>query len=41
MEFGNRNEKWKYEKDGLEIFKDIEALSTKEFKEIDPGDVER
>ena len=41
MEFGNRNEKWKYEKDGLEIFKDIEALSTKAFKEIDPGDVER
>ncbi len=36
MEFGNCNEKWKYEKDGLEIFKDIKELSEKEFKEIAP-----
>lgn len=41
MEFGNRNEMWKYEKDGLEILKEIEPLSKKIFKEIDPGDVER
>ncbi|MGN0949200.1 MAG: nitrite/sulfite reductase [Mitsuokella sp.] len=41
MEFDNRNEKWKYEKDGLEIFKDLAKLAKKEFKEIDPGDVER
>lgn len=37
----NRNEQWKHEKDGLEILKELPALAEKEFKEIDPGDVER
>lgn len=37
----NRNEQWKHEKDGLEILKELPALAEKDFKEIDPGDVER
>lgn len=37
----NRNEQWKHEKDGLEILKELPALAEKEFKEIDPGDIER
>ncbi|WP_298462044.1 nitrite/sulfite reductase [uncultured Mitsuokella sp.] len=37
----NRNEQWKQEKDGLDIFGEIEALSGKAFSELDPGDVER
>lgn len=37
----NRNEQWKHEKDGLEILKELPALAEKDFKEIDPGDIER
>lgn len=41
MTFANRNEQWKYEKDGLEIIKELPELAKKAFKDIDPGDVER
>ena len=37
----SKNEYWKLEKDGLEILKELDRLSTTPFEQIDVSDIER